>query len=52
MTIEIREYLDASGNSPYGKWFSRLNARAAAKGTIAVDRIGQEVLEGLQNPEA
>jgi hypothetical protein len=23
--IEAREYLDAEGNSPYAKWFDRLN---------------------------
>ena len=27
--IEVREYLDAEGNSPYAKWFDRLNVIAA-----------------------
>ena len=39
--IEIREYLDARGRSPYAKWFDRLNAQAAAKVATAVIRIGQ-----------
>lgn len=39
--IVVREYLDARGRSPYGKWFDRLNAQAAAKIATAVIRIGQ-----------
>ena len=38
---EVREYLDAEGNSPYGKWFDRLNVTAAVKVTTAVHRIEQ-----------
>ncbi len=34
--IEIREYVDADGRSPYAKWFDRLNARAAAKVATAL----------------
>ena len=34
------EYLDDIGQSPYGKWFEKLNAKAAAKVTSAIDRIG------------
>ena len=33
--IEIREYLDAKGHSPYAKWINGLNAQAAAKVVIA-----------------
>ena len=39
--IEIREYLDAQGSSPYGKWFDRLNAAAAAKVATAIHRMEQ-----------
>jgi putative addiction module killer protein len=39
--IEVREYLDPKGNSPYGKWFDGLNAQAAAKVAIAVTRMAQ-----------
>ena len=38
--IEIREYLDAGGYSPYAKWFDGLNPQAAAKVVIAVTRMG------------
>lgn len=39
--ITVREYLDARGNSPYAKWFSQLNANAAAKVATAVYRMEQ-----------
>jgi putative addiction module killer protein len=37
--MEVLEYLDAAGQSPYQDWFGNLDARAAAKVTIAVTRI-------------
>ena len=39
--IEVREYLDVKGNSPYTKWFNRLNAVAAAKVATALHRMEQ-----------
>jgi putative component of toxin-antitoxin plasmid stabilization module len=39
--IEVREYLDAEGNSPYAKWFDRLNVTAAVKVATAVHRMEQ-----------
>lgn len=36
--IEIREYLDPRGRSPYAQWFDRLSAQAAAKIAVAVTR--------------
>jgi putative addiction module killer protein len=39
--IDVREYLDAAGKSPYAKWFNGLNAQAAAKVAIAVTRMEQ-----------
>ena len=39
--IEIREYLETEGHSPYAKWFNRLNSQAAAKVATAVVRMGQ-----------
>jgi len=39
--IEIREYLDARGNSPYTKWFDSLSVAAAVKVTTAVYRMAQ-----------
>ncbi len=39
MLIEVREYLDQGGRSPYARWFNDLNAQAAAKITTATTRI-------------
>lgn len=46
--IEILEYLDASGHSPYAEWFDRLNAPAAAKVATAVTRLAQGNLSNLK----
>jgi putative addiction module killer protein len=35
----IREYVDERGRSPFAKWFEDLDARAAAKVTVALARI-------------
>jgi putative addiction module killer protein len=37
--VQILEYIDASGRSPYRDWFESLNAQAAAKVTVALTRI-------------
>jgi putative addiction module killer protein len=39
--LDVREYLDSTGQSPFAKWLGMLNAPAAAKVTIAITRIGQ-----------
>lgn len=39
--LEIREYLDVNGSSPYGRWFDSLNATAAAKVATAIYRMEQ-----------
>lgn len=39
--IEIREYIDSDGRSPYARWFDRLNAQAAAKVAVALVRLQQ-----------
>jgi putative addiction module killer protein len=39
--VEIREYLDPIGRSPFVEWFDRLNAPAAAKVTTALVRFEQ-----------
>ena len=49
MTIEILEYLDESGCSPYGKWFDNLNAKAAAKVTTAIDRISRGLMTNIKS---
>jgi putative component of toxin-antitoxin plasmid stabilization module len=37
--VQILEYLDVAGNSPYRDWFESLDAQAAAKVTVALTRI-------------
>jgi putative addiction module killer protein len=39
--IEVREYLDTGGRSPYAAWFDHLNREAAAKVAAALARIQQ-----------
>jgi putative addiction module killer protein len=38
--VEVREYLDSVGRSPFGHWFASLNAVAAAKIAVAITRLG------------
>jgi putative addiction module killer protein len=37
--IEVHEYLDRQGRSPYQVWFDRLNPQAAAKVATALTRL-------------
>jgi putative addiction module killer protein len=39
--VEIIEYLDAAGRSPFGDWFDRLDAQAAAKIIVSLQRLRQ-----------
>lgn len=39
--FDIREFLDETGRSPFGRWFGGLNATAAARVTVALTRLGQ-----------
>ena len=39
--IEVREYLDTDGHSPYAAWSDRLNREAAAKLVAALARVQQ-----------
>lgn len=36
---ESKEYVDARGRSPFGRWFGKLDAKAATKMTAAVSRM-------------
>ena len=38
--VEIREYTDETGRSPFAEWFETLDATAAAKVTVALARLG------------
>jgi putative addiction module killer protein len=39
--IEVQEFLDASGQSVFARWFDGLNAVAAARVRVALTRLGQ-----------
>ncbi len=47
--IEVREYLDARGRSPFAEWFARLNAPAAAKVVVALVRMEQGNLSNAKS---
>lgn len=39
MAVSVREYIDARGKSPFGDWFSEIDAPAAAKVATALLRV-------------
>jgi putative addiction module killer protein len=39
--VEILEYLDWNGRSPYAEWFESLSAPAGAKVAVAITRLAQ-----------
>jgi putative addiction module killer protein len=39
--VEVLEYLEPNGRSPYAHWFDSLNPPSAAKVTIALARLSQ-----------
>ena len=39
--MEVREYLTIEGRSPFARWFNKLDARAAVKVAIALNRMEQ-----------
>jgi putative addiction module killer protein len=39
--IEVQEYTDPRGRSPFQQWFEGLDARAAAKVAVALTRLEQ-----------
>jgi putative addiction module killer protein len=43
--VELLEFQTEDGRSPFGHWFSALDARAAAKVTVAPTRMGSGVSE-------
>jgi putative addiction module killer protein len=40
-SVEILEYLERNGRSPYAEWFESLSAPAAAKVAVAITRLAQ-----------
>ena len=47
--MEIEEYLDSDGRSPFGAWFDALDAKAAARVTVAVARASQGNLSNAKS---
>lgn len=46
--LEVREYQDTEGHSPFAAWFAGLDASAAARITVALTRIGQGNLSNVK----
>lgn len=46
--LDVREYEDLEGFSPFAAWFADLDATAAAKITVAVARIEQGNLSNVK----
>jgi putative addiction module killer protein len=47
--IEIREYIDDRGLSPFGRWFDSLNARAAARVRTSLARMEAGNLSNIRS---
>jgi putative addiction module killer protein len=46
--LDVREYLDEHGDSPFAEWFAGLDAVAAAKITVVLARIEQGNLSNVK----
>lgn len=46
--LDVREYLDEYGTSPFTEWFTGLDAMAAAKITVVLARIAQGNLSNVK----
>jgi putative addiction module killer protein len=46
--LDVREYVDAGGRSPFTKWLRALNVHAAAKMATALERIADGNLSGVK----
>jgi len=46
--LDIREYLEEDGTSPFAEWFAGLDATAAAKITVVLARIEQGNLSNVK----
>jgi putative addiction module killer protein len=47
-TVEVLEYLDRNGRSPYAAWFDSLNAPAAARVAVALAGLEQGNLSNVK----
>lgn len=46
--LDVREYIDPAGRSPFTKWLRALNIQAAAKVATALERIAQGNLSNIR----
>lgn len=46
--LDVREYLDSGGRSPFTTWLRALNVQAAAKVAAALDRIAAGNLSNVK----
>ena len=46
--LDVREYIDTSGRSPFAKWLLALNVQAAAKMATALERIAAGNLSNVK----
>ena len=47
-SLDVREYMDEDGTSPFGEWFVDLDAVVAARITVVLARIGQGNLSNVK----
>jgi len=46
--IDVQEYIDESGKSPFGKWVGSLNVQAAAKIAAVLEKIAKGNLSNVE----
>ena len=46
--LDVREYIDTAGRSPFTKWMRALNVQAAAKVATALERIAEGNLSNVK----
>ena len=46
--VDVREYIDTAGRSPFTKWLHTLNVQAAAKVATALERIADGNLSNVK----
>lgn len=46
--LDIREYIDTAGRSPFAKWLRALNVHAAAKVATALERLADGNLSNVK----
>lgn len=47
--MDIIEFIDGAGNSPFADWFDGLDAIAAAKVTVAITRLGMGNISSVKS---